>query len=127
LRGSIINGVLDMGGRRSVLEFGAKIGIVVLPIVVVNVVVASLLPPFWLALSNLLFIEGAIILGVGAWIASGASTLRTEKFSSLYARPEGHAEYLRQSRKKQFSFGIVLIIIGAALMGLSIAIGTLLI
>jgi hypothetical protein len=113
--------------KRAYFKFVAKIGIVVLFIVIFDIFIASLHAPFSLTLSNLFFIEGAIIFGVGAWVASGATVLRMERPSTLYARPEGHTEYLRQHRKKQLSFGIVLIIIGAALMGLSITIGTFLI
>lgn len=72
-------------------------------------------------LSDLLFIEGAVIFAIGALVASGVSVFRIETPSSLYASPGGHARYLRESRKKQFKFGIILIIIGAALMGISIA------
>jgi len=95
----------------------------------------SFLQDFWFfasksiayILSDLLFFEGAILFAVGAFVASGLSIFKIEKASSLYASPEGHAEYLRESRKKQFKFGTVLIAIGAILIGSSIAIGTLLI
>ena len=73
-------------------------------------------------LSDFLFIEGIIIFSIGALVASGISVLRMERWQSLYASPNGHVKYLRQERRKQFSFGIVLMIIGAVLTGLSIAI-----
>ena len=78
-------------------------------------------------LSDLLFLEGAIVFTVGAFVASGASIFRIESKSSLYASPEGHVKYLRESRKKQFNFGIVLMVIGAILIGSAIAIGAFLI
>lgn len=78
-------------------------------------------------LSDLLFLEGAIVFTVGAFVASGVSIFRIESKSSLYASPEGHVEYLRKSRKKQFNSGIVLMVIGAVLIGSSIAIGAFLI
>lgn len=78
-------------------------------------------------LSDLLFLEGAIVFTVGAFVASGASIFRIESKSSLYANSEGHIKYLHESRKKQFKFGIVVMIIGAILIGSSMVIGTFLI
>lgn len=75
-------------------------------------------------LSDLLFLEGAFTLGLGAYVASGISILRMETPSSLYASPNGHSRYVREVRKKQIAFGTILIIIGASLIGLSIIIGS---
>ena len=78
-------------------------------------------------LSDLLFLEGAMVFAVGAFVASGLSIFRIESKSSLYTSPEGHVKYLRESRKKQFNFGVVLVVIGAILIGSSIVIGAFLI
>lgn len=75
-------------------------------------------------LSDLFFLEGAFILALGAYVASGISILRMETPSSLYASPNGHSRYVREVRKKQIAFGTILIIIGASLIGLSIVIGS---
>lgn len=75
-------------------------------------------------LSDLLFLEGACILAIGAYVASGISILRMETPSSLYASPNGHSRYVKEVRKKQIAFGTILIIIGASLIGLSILIGS---
>jgi len=116
-----------------------KIVLVLLFLLFFNVLIAvlcsSFLQNFWFfadksiayILSNLFFFEGALVFAVGAFVASGLSIFRIESPSSLYASPEGHVEYLRESRKKQFKFGIVLVAIGAILIGSSIAIGALLI
>lgn len=111
-----------------------KIGVVILFLVLFNVFAVSLGVSFLrekfqflrnksvkIVMSDLFFIEGAVIFAVGALVASGTS-LRVETFSSLYADPNGHVRYLRESRKKQFAFGIILIVVGASLIGLSISI-----
>lgn len=133
--------VASVGKMRRFLSsrLEAKMGIIILFLLLFNVFAVSFGSSFLreklpflanksekLILSDLLFIEGAVIFAIGALIASGASVLRIETPSSLYARPSGHVRYLREERKKQFAFGIILIIIGVALMGLSIAIGTFL-
>lgn len=73
-------------------------------------------------LSDLLFLEGAVIFAVGTFVVSAVSILRIERSSSLYADSGGHTKYLRENREKHLHLGIVLISIGATLMGLSIAI-----
>lgn len=130
-----------MGKMRRFLSsrLEAKMGIVILFLLIFNVIAVSFGISFlreklpFLAnksektiLSDLLFIEGAVIIFIGAAVASGASVLRIETPSSIYASPSGHAKYLREERKRQFAFGIILIIIGAASIGLSIAISTFL-
>jgi hypothetical protein len=70
---------------------------------------------------DLLFIEGMLIFGAGAWIASGAMNLRRESWQTLTASPEGHKEFLEAERSKQVSDGIILMIVGAVIMSLAIA------
>ena len=112
-----------------------KIGVAILSLVLFNIFAVSIGVAFFrdkfhflanksekVVMSDLLFIEGGVVFAVGALVASGASNLRMETPSSLYADPDGHAKFLRESRRKQFSFGIVLMIVGVCLIGLSIAV-----
>lgn len=108
-----------MGKMRRFFSFRlkAKMGLVILSLLLFNLFAVSFGSSFlreklpFLAnksekfiLSDLLFIEGAVILAIGALAASSASVLR----------------------KKQFAFGIILIIVGATLVGLSIAVSAFL-
>jgi len=107
-----------------------KIGVVVACLCIANLIIAVLLisesavflgarKSKMVVLSDLFFLEGAVVLAVGALTAAGTS-LRRESFSSLYAKPDGHRKFLEEQRPKQFFFGILLIIIGAVLIGLSV-------
>ncbi|MEA2089661.1 MAG: hypothetical protein U9O89_02750 [Thermoproteota archaeon] len=117
-----------------------KIVLVFLCILVFNALVAGLGTPFlceriWffsgksgaLVLSDLLFLEGAIIFAVGSFIAGGASILRIETPTSLFASPGGHTEYVVESRKKQIRFGLAVMVLGGTLMVSSVVIGSFLI
>ena len=107
-----------------------KIAIVILCIFIIDSFVALFASgtTFWpsksktVTLSNLLFFEGIIIFGLGALVASGSSVQRMESWQSLYASPSGHMEYLIQERRKQFSFGTILMIIGAVLIVFSVVV-----
>ena len=96
-------------------------------ILLIDVIVSLLLPPHLLTLCNLLFVEGGLIFAVGGFIASGIPSMLIERSSSLFASPGGHVDYLRQRRRKQFSFGLILMLIGGSLLTSSIFIGELLI
>ena len=105
----------------------AMIAILVLAIFFINTVISLWLFPSLLTLCNLLFIEGGLIFAVGAFIALGVPSRSIERPSSLFASPGGHVDYLRQRRRKQFSFGLILMLIGASLLASSIVIGEFLI
>lgn len=113
------------------IRFGlwAKIAIAILAVCIFNVVLVSFTigDLFWakksgtIIFSDLLFFEGIAFFGLGALIASGYTAQRIDRWQSLYASPDGHREYLEEQRPKQFSFGIIMMIVGAILIGLSIA------
>jgi len=119
------------------LSFGlwTKIGIIILSLIIANIIVTLFVGEnlFWIksskkvSLTNLLFIEGAFIFGMGALITSGYTAARIDRWETMYGSPEGHADYIRQQRRKQINFGIVLMIIGALLVILSLAVYYLLI
>jgi hypothetical protein len=72
--------------------------------------------------SNLLFMDGAIVMGVGALIAGGTAVY--SGWGMIFADPEAYENYVRTQRKKQIVFGLMMIIIGAILAGLAVAIGS---
>lgn len=118
-----------MNQRKWHFSFGpwTKIGVILIFLSIFNIFI-TFFGKFWenkskrVFLSDLFFIEGAVILGVGALVASGATVLKMERWQSLVASPSGHVEYLRQQRRKQFSSGIMLMIIGLVLICLSVVI-----
>jgi len=76
---------------------------------------------------DLLFLEGAIIFAIGAFLASGITWLLGV---SRYPRGRYYVEEkmgndIRKSRKKQLRTGIFMMILGAMLIGSSVAIGQL--
>jgi hypothetical protein len=114
------------------LHFGlwAKICIIILCVLAINIIVVLFTSEsfFWIGgskkilFSNMLFIEGAFILGIGALIASGYTAARVDRWPTMYASPEGHADYIREQRRKQIGFGILLMIIGGLLIVLSVVV-----
>jgi len=110
---------------------------VVLIILIIDVLAVGLLTTFlhgWFfgssgttILCNLLFLEGAIIFAIGAFLASGITWLL-----GVFRYPQGRyyveekmGNDIRHSRKKQLSTGILIMVVGAMLMGSSVAIGEL--
>ena len=76
---------------------------------------------------DLLFLEGAIIFVIGAFLASGITWLLGV---ARYPRGRYYVEEkmdndIRKSRKKQLRTGIFTMILGAMLIGSSVAIGQL--
>jgi hypothetical protein len=71
--------------------------------------------------TDLMFMEGILIFAFGAVIASGIGNLRRERWTTLKADPQGHTEYLEDQRSKEDRDGIILMIVGAVIIGLSIA------
>lgn len=120
---------VGMDQRKWNFSFGlwTKIGLVIVFISVFNILV-TFLGGLWenksrrIVLSDLFIIEGILIFGLGTLVASGISILRMETWRSLTASPGGHVEYLIEQRRKQFSFGIMMMIIGATLICLSVVI-----
>jgi hypothetical protein len=72
--------------------------------------------------SDLLFGEGAIVLGVGALLAAGASktSMGRQYPGQYYKEKEMTTDYVK-SRPSQMRIGVLLLIVGAILIGLSIA------
>ena len=76
---------------------------------------------------DLLFLEGAIIFTVGAFLASGITWLLRV---SRHPRGRDHVEEkrnndIKKSRKKQLRTGMFMMILGAMLIGSSVTIGQL--
>lgn len=74
-------------------------------------------------LSDLLFGEGAVILGLGGFLAVGGSkTSITQQFPGKHYKEERMANDYLKSRSGQVRFGILLMIVGAILLGTAIII-----
>jgi hypothetical protein len=73
-------------------------------------------------LSNLLFLEGAIILPIGIFIAVAIAWQKTNPQSETTTETTDNVE---QTQEKRLNIGVLMIIIGAILIGLSITVGTL--
>jgi len=74
-------------------------------------------------LSDLLFEEGAVIFAIGAFVAFIKGRKETKQLSESTTEATVNAE---QSRDTRINSGVFLIIVGVILIGLSIAVGTLL-
>jgi hypothetical protein len=76
---------------------------------------------------NLLFIVGAIIAGIGGFIAAGFSKPAfREWYGHSTKDPDRQAEIFLEHRRAQWRQGLLILIFGLALICLSIATGTLL-
>ena len=73
-------------------------------------------------LSDLLFFEGEVILAIGIFIAVASAWTEMKPSSEPTTEITGNAEL---TRDKRIGLGILVIIVGAILMGLSIMVGTL--
>ena len=73
-------------------------------------------------LSDLLFLEGAVIFAIGIFIAVARAWRETKPSSEPTTEITDNAELTRDKRIRP---GILLIIIGTILMGLSMMVGTL--
>ena len=102
----------------------AKTVLVTVLLIILNALFLTVVPSFFAnksakaMLSDIFFIDGAVTMGMGALIASGYTVFRIESWQTLYASPEGHTEYLETERRKQVLFGILLMVVGAVLIGL---------
>jgi len=75
---------------------------------------------------DLLFIVGAIIMGIGGFIAAGFSKPAfREWYGHSTKDPDRQAEIFLEQRRAQWRQGLIIIVFGLALVCLSIAIGTL--
>lgn len=107
----------------------AKTILVIVLLIVMNALFLTFFPSLFAnksakaMLSNLFFIDGAVTVGMGALIASGYTVFRIESWQTLFASPEGHTEFLETERRKQILFGILLMVVGTVLIGLSVVIG----
>jgi hypothetical protein len=103
----------------STLGFWKKVALVLFALFIVNLSIAFL---FHLRFGDMLFVEGILVFASGAYIAAGMGNPRRERWQTLTVDPEGYREYLESQRSKQFSEGTILMIIGAIIIGLGIAI-----
>jgi hypothetical protein len=72
---------------------------------------------------DVLFVEGLLILGGGAFIASGVSNLWGARVLStsitMKANPDAVREFLKEQRAKQVADGIWIMIVSAIIMVIS--------
>ena len=75
---------------------------------------------------DLLFIVGAIIMGIGVFIAAGFSKPALREWRGHSTKDsDRHAEIFLEHRRVQWRQGLLILIFGLALICLSVAIGTL--
>jgi hypothetical protein len=108
--------------KDSVSGFGfwRKIAVCILLLCIFDSFVALFLR---IRLTDLLFVEGMLVFAAGAFVAAGMANPRRETWITLTADPEGYRKFLEEQRSKQVSDGIVLMIIGVVIIGLSLVIG----
>jgi len=76
---------------------------------------------------DLLFIVGAIIMGIGGVICAGFSKPSFEEWYGHSTKdPDRQVEIFLEYRKKQWKHGVLIFIFGLALICLSVGIGTFL-
>jgi hypothetical protein len=107
---------LDSVLRRS--RFWETVVLLLLLLSIVDLLVAVSLH---VRFTDLAFMEGILVFGSGAVIASGVGNMRRERWTTLSGDPQGHTEYLEDQRSKEDRDGIILMIIGAIIVALSIA------
>ena len=73
--------------------------------------------------SDLLFLEGAIILAIGIFIAVAIESEKTKPLSKSSKETDPNAE---ETPEKGINIGVLMIIVGAILIGLSITVGAFL-
>lgn len=78
---------------------------------------------FHIPFADLLFMEGIFVFASGAYVAAGMANPRSQNWKTLMADSEVYREFLEDQRHKQLSEGIILMVIGAIIIGLSVAIG----
>jgi uncharacterized membrane protein len=101
------------------LRFWQKIALLAVVLYVLGFVLAAV---FHARVTDVVFMEGAFIFGFGAYVAAGPKTY--DKRTTI-AYPEVSREYLGEQRPKQLSKGLILMVIGAALMVLGIVVSAL--
>ena len=84
-------------------------------VLLVDIVIAIWLPPFFLTLSNLLFMEGGIAFSIGAFIAFALSAGRS---SSRLTQEDAD-----ENREKGVRLSLTIMMIGGLLIAFSIIIG----
>ena len=99
------------------LKFWQKIAVLTLVLYILGFVLAVF---FHVRVTDVVFMEGALIFGFGAYVAAGPKTY-DRRTTIVY--PTATREYLEEQRPKQLSKGLVLMIIGAVLMILGVVVG----
>jgi len=105
-----------------------KVLLIVSSLAILDVLMTVLGAPFLgkprvVILSDLLFEEGAVIFAIGIFIAVARAWQEKEPSSEPTTEITDDAE---QTSKRRISLGVLMLIIGAILIGLSITVGTLL-
>jgi hypothetical protein len=99
------------------LRFWQKIAVLTLVLYILGFVLAVF---FHVRVTDVVFMEGALIFGFGAYVAAGPKAY-DRRTTIVY--PTVSREYLEEQRPKQLSKGLILMIIGAVLMVLGIVVG----
>ncbi|MCD6536140.1 MAG: hypothetical protein J7K49_03815 [Thaumarchaeota archaeon] len=98
---------------KTVEELNLRVSVnAVVVLMLLNILVALWFPPFFLTLSNLLFLEGGSAFSIGAFIAFASS-------SSRFA-----LSVHRENSWRTVRTGLYLMIIGGVLVMLSVAVGS---
>lgn len=112
---------MESESENSSFGFWKKIAVVFLALFVADALLAWRLQ---IRYGDLLFFEGLIVFGAGAFATSEVANLRRETIGTIYGTmtgdPEGQKEFLEEERRKEVSSGILLMIIGAIIIALSI-------
>ena len=98
------------------LGFWQKIALLTVVLYILGFVLAAV---FHVRVTDVVFMEGAFIVGFGAYVAAGPKTF-DKRTTIVY--PEASLEYLEEQRPKQLSKGLILMVIGAVLMVLGIVV-----
>jgi hypothetical protein len=106
-------------------EAARRVLLIVSALSVFDVVVSVLLGKSRtvILLSDLLFLEGTVIFAIGIFIAVARAWQETTPSSETARETTDNVE---QTAKRQIHFGMLMVIVGAILIGLSITVGTLL-
>ena len=98
------------------LRFWQKIVVLIVALYMLGFILAVV---FHVRVTDVVFMEGALIFGFGAYVAAGPKTF-DKRTTIVY--PEVSLDYLEEQRPKQLSKGLILMIIGAVLMVLGIVV-----
>jgi hypothetical protein len=99
------------------LRFWQRIVVLTLVLYILGFVLAVF---FHMRVTDVIFMEGALIFALGAYVAAGPKTVDAR---TTIEYPAVSREYLEEQRPKQLSKGLILMVIGAVLIVLGVVVG----